>query len=118
MNYSYLIAINNIEILQNQGFNIVGNDGEYEVTFQDDKIDEYEKFVIENLKEGFWNEYLGEKIVFIFKFKDGQVQKYALSDENEGEILELCNQFANANFESIETMLKDTPFYANTFYKK
>ena len=117
MNYSYVMAVNNIDELINNGFNVQSIDEDYGVSFTDDKKEFYEQFITKNLNNGFWNEYLGKEKVFIFKFKDGNVKKYILNNENEEEILSLCREFANANFESIDKMLKDNEFYSDNYYK-
>ena len=117
MNYSYVMAVNNINELIENGFNVKPTDEDYVISFTDDKIAFYEEFIRNNLQNGFWNEYLGKEKVFIFKFEDGRVQKYTLNDSNEDEILNLCRKFANTNFESIDKMLRDNDFYKKTYYK-
>lgn len=118
MNYSYVMGIDNIDQLNNSGCIINKYGKNYGVIFSNDKKNLFEKFIIENLNNGFWNEYLGDNKVFIFKFKNGDVKKYILSDENQNEILELCRMFANYNFISIEDMLRNNKFYKETFYKE
>ena len=54
----------------------------------------YIELVKEKLDSDFWNEIVGEKeICFIFKFKDGRIKEYILSQENEAEIGQLCTEF-------------------------
>ena len=119
MNYSYIMGANNIEELEKEGFNLKEFcDGEYVTSFQDDKINDYEKFIYNNLENGFWNEYLGKDKVFIFKFEDGSIKKYVLDESNEQEVLELCRKFANCEFESVDKMLRDNEYYANSYYKE
>ena len=38
-------------------------------------------------------------------------------NSNEDEILKLCREFANTNFESIDKMLRDNEFYKESYYK-
>lgn len=116
MNYSYVMGIQNINELKENGFNIESNEKNYMITFSDDKIVIFENFIIENLENGFWNEYLGKNIVFIFKFKDGSVKKYILDEYNEKEILNLCCNFAECKFSSIMNMLKSNKFYSNNYF--
>lgn len=118
MNYSYVMAVNNINELIENGFNVKISDEDYLVSFTDDKRDFYEEFITRNLTNGFWNEYLGKDKVFIFKFKDGKTQKYTLNSSNEKEILTLCRQFANCQFESIDKMLRDNEFYKTNYFKE
>ena len=39
-----------------------------------------------------------------------------LNKDNEKEILKLCCEFADCKFQSIDKMLKDNTFYAETYY--
>ena len=39
-----------------------------------------------------------------------------LNKDNEKEILKLCCEFAECEFESIDKMLRDNSFYAETYY--
>ena len=116
MNYSCAMAVNNIDELIENNFNVKRVDEDYVISFPDDKRDFYEKFITKNLTNGFWNEYLGKEKVFIFKFKDGRVLKYVLNSSNEEEILNLCREFANTNFESIDTMLRGNEFYKTNYF--
>ena len=67
MNYSYLMGVKDITELKNNGFIVEEIDGNYGIKFEKDKSKFYEEFIIKNLEVGYWNEYLGDKIVFIFK---------------------------------------------------
>ncbi len=118
MNYSYILGIEDLHELEENGFDVqlVGN--HYGVTFSDDKIELFEDFICKNLEKGFWNEYLGKDKVFIFKFEDGEIKKYILNKINEDEILLFCREFANYNFESIAKMLRDNEFYSTYYFKK
>lgn len=118
MNYSYVMGIENINKLKENNFEIKPYGNNYGISFSSDKIEVFENFIFETLQNGFWNEYLGKEKVFIFKFNDGKVKRYVLSKNNETEILNLCQQFANCEFESIDKMLNDNNFYAETYYKK
>lgn len=116
MNYSYVMGINNIDALKQANFKIKSFGNSYGVIFDDNKIELFEKYICEMLEDGFWNEYLGKNKVFIFKFKDGKIKKYVLNADNEKEILKLCCEFAGCEFESIDRMLRDNSFYAETYY--
>ena len=116
MNYSYLMGINNIEKLKQNNFEIKSFGNNYGVIFDEDKIELFEKYICETLENGFWNEYLGKDKVFIFKFNNGEIKRYILNKNNEKEILKLCCEFADYEFESIERMLRNNSFYAETYY--
>ena len=90
----------------------------YWISFSSDKIEIFENFIFETLQNGFWNEYLGKEKVFIFRFNDGKIKRYVLSKDNEKEILNLCQKFADCEFESIDKMLRDNNFYAETYFEK
>lgn len=69
--------------LKINGFTIEEIDGDYGITFPKDKEKQYEEFVIKNLEAGYWNEYLRENFVFIFKFHDNSIKKYLYDKNNE-----------------------------------
>lgn len=116
MNYSYLMGIKDISELRNSGFIIEEIDGDFGVMFPKGKEKEYEEFIIKNLEIGYWNEYLGENFVFIFKFLDNSVKKYIYNEDNKKEILSLCCEFAEYNFSSVIKMLKDNSFYLKNYF--
>lgn len=118
MNYSYVMGIDNIETLKQNNIEIEQFGNHYGITFSDEKIEAYEKFIYQSLQNGFWNEYLGKEIVFIFKFKDGTIKKFVLDNDNEKEILNLCCNFAECNFSSIMEMLRDNEFYSTNYFNK
>ncbi len=116
MNYSYLMGINNIDILKQNNVKIKYFGNNYGVIFDDNKIELFEKYICETLENGFWNEYLGKDKVFIFKFKNSKIKRYVLNKDNEKEVLKLCCEFADCKFKSIDKMLRDNNFYAQTYY--
>ncbi len=116
MNYSYVMGIKNIDELKQNNFKIKSFGNDYGVVFDDNKIELFEKYICETLENGFWNEYIGKDKVFIFKLNNGEIKKYILSKDNEKEILNLCEEFADCEFESIDKMLRDNSFYADTYY--
>jgi len=84
----------------------------YKVTIPEEKLQIYEDFVKENLKPGFWNEYVnGDEIVFIFKDKQGEVSRYVYGEDNEKRILDLTEKYFGSRFESIEQMLATNDWY-------
>ncbi len=116
MNYSYIMGIKNVDELKNKNFKIEPIDEDYGITFDDSQRSEYESFIFRNLENGYWNEYLGKEIVFIFKFNDSEIKRYVLNKNNEKEILKLCCDFAECNFNSIEEMLKENEFYLKNYF--
>lgn len=116
MNYSYLMGVKDVTNLRDNGFEIEEIDGDYGITFSKEKAQFYEDFVIANLEAGYWNEYLGEKYIFIFKFNDGSIKRFVHNETNEAEIFELCCAFAECQFPSFTQMLKDNSFYAQKYF--
>ena len=120
--YSYAMGVSkDIYKLKGYGFIIKEDDGDYMVSFSENKSYLWEEFICRELKSGFWNEYIGDnKIVFIFKFENGEIKKYIFDDSNNTEILNLCCEFANTKFGSIKEMILGNKFYKETvkyFYR-
>lgn len=118
MNYSYVMGVDNVETLDRSKFDIEEIDGDYGISFDDAYIEDFEDFIVENLRPTYWNEYLGEEIVFIFKFGNGEIKRIVRDDVNDEEILELCRKFSGVDFEDVDTMLSDNSFYARTYFKE
>lgn len=89
----------------------------YLVSIPKINLSEYEQIISEYLKPGFWNEYISDKVVFIFKNTKGNIIRYEWNPSNEKEILKLCNEYANLNTTSIEEMLLGEPFYKENTIK-
>ena len=118
MNYSYVMGVNNIKKLEEEGFEIESFGNNYAVSFPDEKIEIFEQYIYETLQKGFWNEYLGKEKVFIFKFQDGNIKRFILNKDNKKQILKLCCEFADYEFESIDKMLNENNFYAKTYFHR
>ena len=118
MNYSYVMGIDKINKLKEENFEIQQFGNSFGVVFSDEKIKLFEEYICKSLKNGFWNEYLGKEKVFIFKFKDGNIKRFILNKDNEKQILKLCCEFADYEFESIDKMLNENNFYAKTYFKR
>ncbi len=116
MNYSYLMGIENVSELKARGFIIEEIDGDFGIKFSKDKENEYEEFLVKNLDPGYWNEYLGEEIVFIFKFPDGSIKRFVYSEDSEQEILDLCGEFNECVYTSFIEMLRDVDFYEENYF--
>lgn len=55
----------------------------------------YEELVKSKMEPGYWNEYVGDKIVFIFKEKNSQIMRYVLKTNNERDISDLAAKYNN-----------------------
>jgi len=86
-------------------------DGDYKISIPKDKIKSYEELISEKLKPGFWNEYVGEETVFIFKDKNGEVERIVWNEADESDLLKLCSNYAKTNFKSIGSMLEGNSWY-------
>ena len=118
--YSYLMGgSDSVLELVKYGFKIEKNEsGNYEIIFPINMERKFEKYLLNNLKPGFWNEWLNnDRVHFLFRFKNGDFRGYELSEKNEKEILELCQEFANVKFKSIKDMLMENQFYSKYITK-
>jgi len=75
----------------------------------------YEKLISDKLAVGFWNEYVGEKTIFLFKHKDGHVERIELLPETERHIDELAAQFMDETWKktSVWKWLAENKFYTD-----
>jgi hypothetical protein len=109
--------IQDIDLI-NLGVEIVGTkpDGDRTLKIPEDNIEEYKELIRSSLDNGFWNDIVGEKeIIFIFKFKDGSIKEYILSDENEVEVSKLCSDFSGESEDKTANVRKFIS--GNSFYK-
>ena len=94
----------------------IDDSGHMCVEFPVSKFKEFEELINKKMESGFWNEYLtNEKVVFIFKHKDGRLERFVLNDNNAHEILTLGHKFNNQS----ETRPQETPwnwFVHNSWY--
>lgn len=108
---SFLMGGENVldQQLTDLGVEIVGKDqdGDRKLKIPTEKLDQYLELIRNGLTPSFWNEIVGEKeIIFIFKFKDGHIQEYKLSTENEKDIDKLCAEFNNEPPEKTQNVYK------------
>lgn len=116
---SYLMGAENIrdEDLTNLQIEIARNaDSEARMLkIPDTSLTQYIELIREKLTRGFWNEIVGpEHIIFLFKFRDGHVEEYTLSSENESQVDRLCAEFNNEQPENTTNVYKyvaDNDFY-------
>ena len=97
------------------------SDGDRMLVIPDEKLPQYIELIRTKLTNGFWNEIIGEKeIIFIFKFKDGHIEEYTLSSDNEREIDKLCAEFNNEPSNKTANVYKyisDNKFYHDFMIK-
>jgi len=114
---SFLMGVSDIDArLSDLGVDIVekDQDGDYKLLIPSDQLTEYEELVSECLRPGYWNEYiLGEKVVFTFKHTDGRLERIEYSTDTEASILKLCNQFAEAEFQDVKSMIYGNEWYGS-----
>lgn len=111
---SYLMGVNDSTMaLTSRGFNVEEDGKHFKISFPSEKAEYYEDYIINNLNEGYWNEYISDHVVFIFKFKNGTIKRFVLDENNHDVILKLCCEFASAEFNSIKDMLLGNDFYKN-----
>lgn len=88
--------------------------GSRKLVIPNESLPRYVEAIKEKLTPGFWNEIVGEKIHFIFKFADGSTREFDLSPNNEKEIDNLCAVFNNKTPNPVPNVYKyllDNSFY-------
>jgi len=122
---SYLMGASQIsdEDLINIGIKIVKkNDSDSrELEIENNRVDEYEKLILEKLDNGFWNEYIGDEIVFIFKNKEGKTERIVLSEETEEIIDRLAAEYNGENWtqkQSVWAWIAENDWYKDYIYTK
>lgn len=77
-----------------------------------------EQFIKDQLKVGFWNEYISkDKIVFLFKLEN-DFRRYEVIDFENDEVLLLCRKLFDPNINSIEEMITSNDFYCDKIFKQ
>lgn len=114
---SYLMGAEDIleDELETLGIEITKDKENRMLKISPEKLGEYIQLIKAKLSKGYWNEIVGsEEIVFIFKFKEGMVRDYKLTQENEQEIDNLCAEFNNNPPDKVANVyiwLADNEFY-------
>lgn len=111
MYLSYLMGAGNIKDNDLTSFGIdieeKKSDGDRALKIPEDKLSQYIELIKSRLTNGFWNEIVGaNKILFIFKFKNGSIREYSLSSENEREIDALCAEFNDESLPKVTDVYK------------
>ena len=114
MYYSYVMGIGDeILTLKDSGFTIEKFGNNYGVAFPKEKANEWEQFISQYLKSGYWNEYLSDNgVIFLFHLKDG-IKRYDVKNYKNDEVLSLCEELCECKFKSIKDMLKENHYYAD-----
>jgi len=117
---SYLMGASKISDreLKNLGIKIIEtkSDGDRLLIIPNDKIENYIKIIELKLDKGFWNEVVGNEIIFVFRFNDGKVKKFILNDNNSEEVAKLCSKFSGESYEKTSDILGyllDNEFYSD-----
>lgn len=105
---SYLMGAEDVsdEELNNLEISVVESleGGSRKIEIPRGNLDVYWKLLEEKLTPGFWNEVVGEDIIFLFKHKDGKIEKLELTTESEKKIDELAKEFSGVDNNSAETV--------------
>lgn len=95
------------------------NQGNLWVSFPKTAAESYEKLIDSKMDSGFWNEYVGDKVVFIFKNKDNTTQRFVLSDETDATIRRLGDKLLGhpESGRSVWDWLGANEFYSQLFLR-
>lgn len=97
----------------------------YSAIIPENQTENFEKLIVEKMKPDFFNEYIVDgRGIFIFKLKDGKVERYVWSENepnNEKRIGELIAEMTGSFDGSICAMWEDNDFYGkdilrNTYF--
>ncbi|KKW20874.1 MAG: Leucine-tRNA ligase [Parcubacteria group bacterium GW2011_GWC2_52_8c] len=91
------------------------SDGDRKIIVPKTRLSEYEKLVSKKMTPGFWNEYIGKEAVFIFKHKDGSLERLTLTPETEKRIDKLAADFVGEgwNKSSVWKWLAENDWYTD-----
>ena len=116
---SYLMGASQISDaeLNKIGLEIVEKkkDGDRLLLIPNKKIESYLKLIEKKLDNGFWNEVVGNEVIFVFKSKDGKVKRFVLNDNNSATIAKMCAEFSGEDYERTSDLLGY--LFDNDFYK-
>ncbi|MBI2097115.1 MAG: leucine--tRNA ligase [Candidatus Sungbacteria bacterium] len=116
---SYLMGAKDVsdKELATLGISIIKktSDGDRKIIVPKTKLSEYENLVSKKMTPGFWNEYIGEEAVFIFKHKDGSLERLTLTPETEKRIDKLAADFVGEGWSksSVWKWLAENDWYAD-----
>jgi len=116
---SYLMGAADItdEDLKRLGIVILGAEkgGDRKIEIPEKSISQYERLVAQKMTPGFWNEYFFKDTVFLFKHKNGKIQRIILDLQNEGKIDDLAAKFCGEKLSRIGVWgwLAENSFYTD-----
>lgn len=114
---SYLMGVSKITDDELKDHNItiseVTQTGHRKILIPHKSIENYQKLIIKKLDPGYWNEYVGEKIVFIFKDKNNHVDIIELTEDTKEKIEKLTQEFIKEDktLGPVIAMLAENDFY-------
>ncbi len=86
-------------------------DGDRMLVIPKEGLSAYENLIGDKMSPGFWNEYIGDATVFVFKHEDGKIERLELNFENAGRIHELAEKFSKSKFIDPWSMLAGNSWY-------
>ena len=116
---SYLMGAEKIsdKELISLGIKILGKtkEGHRKIEVPLSNIRNYEKLINKKMSPGFWNEYIGKEIVFIFKHKNNKIERIVLSKKTEEKIDRLAASFMDETWDKscVWKWLTDNDFYTS-----
>jgi len=116
---SYLMGAKDIkdEDLMNLGIEISGklSSGDRKLIIPADSLVKYEELIVQKMTPGFWNEYIGDEAVFLFKHKNGEVERLVLGGDAETRIDKLAAEFVGGSWDkqSVWKWLAENDWYAD-----
>jgi leucyl-tRNA synthetase len=115
---SYLMGAAEISNEELEAIGVVVEDetteGHRLLTIPKQSIQTYEALIQDKLTPGYWNEYVGDRIVFIFKDKDGSVRRLELSEETQTAIQQLADNMMESEWttrQSVWGWLSENEWY-------
>lgn len=118
---SYLMGASEIQDkeLQDLGIEITGKSesGSRKLKIPIDYLSHYVELIKTKLTNGFWNGVVcSDKIIFVFKFKSGEIKEFILDLSNEKVISKLCTEFNGDSIDKTANVYKyisESDFYCD-----
>ncbi|MDP3991470.1 MAG: class I tRNA ligase family protein, partial [Candidatus Colwellbacteria bacterium] len=114
---SYLMGAENISDNELKDLDIeiaeTTKSGNRKLMIPAESLHDYESLIIEKMAPGFWNEYVGKEIVFIFKPNRGKVERIVLNDKTAEKINKLSCLYAKQKFINPWLMLAENSWYTD-----
>lgn len=117
---SFLMGAGDIsdDALESIGVEIVERteDGNRKILIPRNSLKKYEALIDEKMMPGFWNEYIADNVIFLFKDNNGMIQRFELDRENEKEINRLAEEYTSDGWEADSTVtswLADNDWYTD-----